>query len=175
MTANTLLSEEEFLNLPEFEGRQELMDGELIELPPPKDSHNIMALHFLYLLWEAVGKSRVRMEAAYRLRPRRWLIPDVSVNWPDQRVEDDWLQGAPMLAVEIASRGNTPEQLHKKVLAYLEDGAAEAWIVYPKTRTMMVYRADGTVLLVAAGADYVCALLGVTITPADHTPHQHEK
>jgi len=37
MTDTTpLLTEEEILNLPEFAGRQELIDGELIELPPAK-------------------------------------------------------------------------------------------------------------------------------------------
>jgi hypothetical protein len=32
-----------------------------------------------------------------------------------------------MVALEIASRGNTPEPLEAKTAAYLEHGAAEFW------------------------------------------------
>jgi Uma2 family endonuclease len=175
MKTATLLSEKEFLNLPEFVGRQELMDGELIELPPAKYSHNAEAMHFLMLLVDHGYRDRVHMECAYRLRTRRWLIPDVSVNWPDQRTENDWLQGSPMVAIEIASRGNTAEYLRRKVSAFLEDGAEEVWVVYPKTCKMVVHRRDGTILNIAPDAEYVCALLGVTITPADRAYQTHAK
>src|ERR1700736_4423076 len=96
----TLITEEEFLKLQDFEGRQELMDGELIELPGAKYSHNGMSMHFVDVFRTVVDGFRVCMEQTYRLRPGRWLIPDVSVTWPDQRIEDDCPQGAPMLAVE---------------------------------------------------------------------------
>jgi Uma2 family endonuclease len=164
-----LLSEEEFLALPEFMGKQELLDGELVELPPAKLFHGKLAALMFELLRTVVGPSRVFIEVGYRLGPRRWLIPDVSVTWPDQQIEDDWPQGSPMLAVEIASRGNTAEQMEKKRLLYLECGAAEVWEIYPKTRTMLVSRKDGT-LRISPTDDYRCELFGITITPEYRTP-----
>ena len=104
MSISTLLTEEEFLHLPEFVGKQELLDGELIELPPAKLFHSEMARRFAELL-NIVAPSRVWIETAYRLQRGSWLIPDVSGSWPDQPVEDGWFQRSPMLAVEIVSRG----------------------------------------------------------------------
>ena len=164
-----MLTEEEFLNLPEHAGKQELLDGELIELPPARRSHNRLAKRLMRLLETSVPETRVSMEMAYRLRKGRWLVPDVSVSWPDQASLDDWLQGSPMLAVEIASRGNKPAQIDRKVEAYLEHGVGEIWVIYPETRTMMVFRKDST-LRVPGGSDYHCELLGVTVPPDSRAP-----
>jgi len=43
-------------------------------------------------------------------------------------------------------------------------GAAEVWVVYPKTQTMLVSR-PGSSTHIEAGFDYRCDLLGVTVTP----------
>jgi Uma2 family endonuclease len=169
MSVSTLLTEDEFLNLPDFVGKQELLDGELIQLPPARYFHTELSMRLVRTLVAVLGENRVWMEMAYRLRPGRWLIPDVSVSWPDQLIDDDWFQRSPMLAIEIASRGNTGEELEQKTAAYLEGGAAEVWVIYPKTRGMVVSRKDST-LRIASGADYRCDLIGLTITPADRTP-----
>src|SRR5690349_12905167 len=144
MSVTALLSEEEFLQLPDEPGKQELIEGELIVLPPAKHSHDALAKLIAALLETVVPRSRVWVETAYRLSSKGWLKPDVSVSWPEQVIENDWKQGAPMLAIEIASRGNTPEELERKRVLYLAHGAAEVWIIYPKTRTMLVSRQDGS-------------------------------
>jgi hypothetical protein len=41
-----LLTDEEFLNLADHPGKQELLDGELFTLPPAKHSHTIAAQRF---------------------------------------------------------------------------------------------------------------------------------
>jgi hypothetical protein len=46
MSAITQLTAEEFLNLPDTPGRQELPDGELISLPLAKHSHSEIARGF---------------------------------------------------------------------------------------------------------------------------------
>jgi Uma2 family endonuclease len=167
----TLLSEEEFLHLPESPGKQELMEGELVELPPATYSHNELIKRIYALMRTVLDESQIWIENGYRLSRGTWLQPDVSVTWPDQRIEDDWHQSAPMIAIEIASRGNTPDQLEKKRLLYLEAGAAEVWLIYPKTRSMLVSRQDGT-LSVRPDADYHCESIGVTLTPQHRTPAQ---
>ena len=164
-----LLTEDEFLNLPELTGKQELLDGELIQLPPARYSHGELSKRLVKTLGTVLDESRIWTEIGYRLRPGRWLIPDVSVSWPDQPIDDDWFQRSPMIAIEIASRGNTGEELEQKTAAYLEGGAAEVWVIYPKTRGMVVSRKD-CVLRIASDADYRCDLIGITLKPADRTP-----
>src|SRR5262249_27984193 len=91
------------------------------------------------------------------------LVPDVSLIWPDQRV-DGWYQSSPMLAIEIASRGNQGQELETKTKLYLKHGAAEVWILYPETRTMVVSRAGtNEVLRIQEGESYVCTLVGITV------------
>jgi Uma2 family endonuclease len=170
VSVQTLLSEEEFLALPDFPGKQELLDGELIELPPAKLFHGDLAKLIAELLETVLDSSRVFVEVGYRLGPRRWLIPDVSALWPDQRIEDGWPQGAPMIAIEIVSRGNTAGELEKKRLLYLAGGAAEVWFIYPETHSMLVSRADGAAIAVDPAADYHCELIHVVVTPEYRTP-----
>ena len=158
MSVVARLTDEQFLNLPDEPGKQELLDGELISLPPAKGVHGLIALNFLDLLRTALPKSRIVMEMGYRLK-RGWLQPDVSVNWPDQILRE-WIEGAPMIAIEIASRGNTDEEIDRKVEAYLEEGAAEVWIVRPKTASMMVYRKDSAVRITGV---YDCELIGIPV------------
>jgi hypothetical protein len=89
MATAALLRDEEYLNLPEPEGRQELLDGELIELPGAKHEHNLLARHFERRLLAVLGNDRVFREETYRLRSRRWVTSDVSVTWPDQPLDND--------------------------------------------------------------------------------------
>jgi Uma2 family endonuclease len=158
MSATTQLTAEEFLNLPDTPGKQELLDGELISLPPAKYYHSEAARAFQKLLETAIDESRVRVFEGYQLK-RGWLIPDVSVSWPDQPVSE-WFQGAPMIAIEIVSRGNTAEEIDRKVGAYLEEGGAKVWVVYPATRSMTVFRKGDTLRVTDI---YRCELIGVVV------------
>jgi Uma2 family endonuclease len=166
MSAVTQLSLEEFLSLPDAPGKLELLDGELLTLPPAKHSHMEMAKRFQSLLETAVDRSRVWFEIGYQLG-RHWLQPDLSVSWPDQRLENDWFQSAPMLAVEIVSPGNRAEEIERKIAVYLEEGAAEIWVVYPKTRSTTVVQKEKTL---RTHGDYHCELIGVTVKADDLKP-----
>jgi len=71
-------------------------------------------------------------------------IPDVSfISW--QRLpgrvfprEEIWSL-APDLAVEIISRGNTREEMDRKLLDYFAAGVRLVWYVYPAAREVRVY------------------------------------
>jgi Uma2 family endonuclease len=56
-----------------------------------------------------LDESRVWFKTGFQLRCGM-LQPDVTVTWPNQKIENDWFQGAPMIAVEIASPGNSVER-----------------------------------------------------------------
>jgi Uma2 family endonuclease len=162
MRSRIMLSEEEFLNLPDTPGKHELLDGELTHLPPAKHYHSIIAKRLTHLLATVLDDSRVWHEDAYWLREGRWLIPDLSVSWPDQAMQTGWYKGSPMLAIEIASRGNTAQELESKTALYLEDGAAEVWVLYPKTQTIVVSRKND-IQRITPGKSYYCELLDLTI------------
>jgi Uma2 family endonuclease len=168
MRVATQLTEEEFLNLPEIAGRQEFQDGEVIEVPPPTFAHSELTKRISRLLLSALPESRVWTETGFQLRKDRWVVPDVCVTWPDQPRSGEWFQRSPMLAIEVSSRGYTPDQLQEKVMAYLENGAGEVCVIYPRSRTMVVYRPDAT-LNITAGMDYRCDLAGVIFTPEYRT------
>ncbi len=141
--ARTTLTMEEFLELPELPaGKRELLNGELIDLPPSKFRHDKIA-HRLQKRLEAaltaagIGGS-VFHEIGYQIAPSHWLKPDVTVTHPGQQV-DEYLQGAPLLAVEIVSPSNTAAEIETKIDAYLTHGAAEVWVLYPDSRHLWVY------------------------------------
>jgi Uma2 family endonuclease len=157
MTSPGLLSFEEFERLPEYMGKQELLEGELIELPPAKVRHMAIAKNFVRRLETFLDQSRVWFVTGYQFG-NSWLIPDVSATWPDQRIANDYYQGGPMIAIEVESPGNTAEELDRKVVAYLQNGAGEVWVVYPRTNSMLVHsRPDQTVIRVTG--EYHTALV----------------
>ena len=128
----TLLTFEQFEQLPDEPGKCELLGGELIQLPPAKRKHNrrserlfrwldstIMDMH---ARGEAAGLGDPHHEEGYLLGPLTWLQPDVSITHAGQP-EDDYFEGAPALAVEIVSESNTPRKIARKVEAFLAHGA----------------------------------------------------
>ena len=160
MGTTVLLSAEEFLNLPDMPGKQELLDGELIELPPAKLTHLQVIKWFQELLETVLPRTRVWVDGGYQLGRRSRLQPDVSVSWPDQRVENDWMQGAPMLIVEVISPANRPGQIDRKIAAYLDQGAAEVWVVYPEAPSMTVFRKGSWERITET---YESSMVGVTV------------
>ena len=124
----------------------ELLDGELIQLPPAKRKHMEIA-HRIHDPADACrGQGRasaklgaVYLETGYKFSNRAWLQPDVSIPYRDQPC-GDYFESAPALAVEVISESNTAEQMDRKVETYLTNGGAEVWLVYPKTRRVWVYR-----------------------------------
>jgi Uma2 family endonuclease len=56
----------------------------------------------------------------------------------------------PALVVEIISPSDGATYVHEKVRDYIAGGAHLVWLVYPRTRTVQVHRADGTITEVAS-------------------------
>ena len=148
-TATTQMTFEEFERLPDRPGKSELLRGELIELPPAKQQHNDVSQAFFLALLDAVQRLRrerpdfavgkAHHETGYQLSPCSWLQPDVSLTHPGQPIRD-YYQGAPLLAVEVVSESNSAESIECKVREYMTHGAREVWVVYPKTKSVWVFR-----------------------------------
>jgi Uma2 family endonuclease len=146
------LTFEEFERLPDQPGKLELLQGELIELPPAKLRHNEIAhrvfLRLLFVLAEVHARGaagnlgKAFHEMGYRIGKKSWLQPDVSITHAGQE-SDDYFIGAPALVVEVISEGKTAAQIDGKIQDYLADGALEVWVLYPNRRHMWIYKPDG--------------------------------
>ncbi|MBF2098476.1 MAG: Uma2 family endonuclease, partial [Gloeomargaritaceae cyanobacterium C42_A2020_066] len=51
-----------------------------------------------------------------------------------------FLDGAPDLAIEVLSPGNTVDEIHDKLVEYFENGTRLAWIIHPSENYVLVYR-----------------------------------
>jgi Uma2 family endonuclease len=152
MDVRTLLTFEQFEQLPDEPGKRELLGGELIVLPPAKLKQNRTAHGFYDLLkpalarlksrGEATGLGEVYHEMGYQLSAVSWFQPDASITHAGQ-TEGNYFQGAPALAIEIVSESNKAEAIDTKIQDYLAAGALQVWVVYPKRRHLWIYETDG--------------------------------
>jgi Uma2 family endonuclease len=119
--------------------------------------------HAVSLGWQETHGRKVRNELVGRLMSGeagvRFSLPDdpdqtrgldVGYLSPEQvaRLEDvpndEYIREMPVLVVEVISPSETAEYINEKVADYLAAGARLVWLLYPRTRTAMVHRADGT-------------------------------
>jgi Uma2 family endonuclease len=148
-TTTNLLTWKEFEQLPDE--HLEILEGELITLPPPKSGHSLIAANTFLLLHplQANGLGRVYQEAGYKLSedPASWIQPDVSF-LKMERVRatkpNDYFLGAPELAVEVVSPSETAQTLNRKIDLLLAGGSCAVWVIYPADHEVRVFLPDGT-------------------------------
>ena len=155
--AATTMTFKEFERLPDEPGKCELLEGELIQLPPAIRKHMLIVQTLFLMLLEAVDRIKkqglgasigsVHIEMGYRLSKRSWLQPDVSITHPEQP-NGKYFERGPLLAVEVVSESNTAKKMNAKVAAYLAAGTLEAWVVYPKTQRTWKYRPNQSAELI---------------------------
>jgi Uma2 family endonuclease len=83
------------------------------------------------------------METDFKLTEGTIRIPDVAFVRGDRLVGIDprqRLEGAPDLAVEVASPRDDPDDLVLKAQQYLAAGARAVWIIYPEARLAYIYK-----------------------------------
>jgi Uma2 family endonuclease len=65
--------------------------------------------------------------------------PDIVVVCDLTKLDDRGCCGAPELVIEILSPGNSKKEIQLKFDVYEEAGVLEYWIVYPESKTILVY------------------------------------
>ncbi len=140
------LSVDEFLRRPERQDGcyEELIEGEVYVSPNVKLRHNDIVRRIERKLQPLEEQGyEVFGEVACRVTEESLPNTDVCVirrdRWEAVNL-DDFLRESPALVVEVASPGN--RKLRRKALLYLEHGAEQVWIVYPKTRRVLVMRPE---------------------------------
>ena len=144
------MTAEELIELPADDYKYELVEGELIRMPPTGGEHGKLAARLVRLLDEYAEAHDLGIvctaEAGFILRrtPDTVRAPDVSFvakdRIPATGVPKTYWPFAPDLAVEVVSPSDRFDEVQTKVADYLAAGARLVWVVHPTTRTVFVYR-----------------------------------
>jgi Uma2 family endonuclease len=152
MTTQTLVSAEEFLDLPEREGvRLELSEGRIVEMASASPLHCALQSRFSHWFEAWIDQFRANFYAfvnlGFVLETATVRIPDVSLvrksSFASMERVRGVLRGAPELAIEVVSEHEEAADLDLKIRQYLNAGATAVWAVYPKTRHVLAYRRSG--------------------------------
>ena len=145
--ARTQTTADEFGSMPSPPGvRQELVDGEIVTMPPPGSEHGDVAMALgarlrLHAESHKLGKVYAA-ETGFRLSIITVRAADVAFVRADRvpagRVIG-YLDGSPDLAVEVRSPSESLADVMDKLRDWLEYGAREAWLADPESASITVY------------------------------------
>ena len=162
MGTRAALSVEEYLHTSFPDLDKEYRDGQLVERTLPNTLHGRTQL-LLGAFFLAAAKSISLWpysEARVKLREGVYLIPDISVFYPDKPplVPDT----PPLVAIEIFSTDDRLPAVREKLAEYHAWGVKHVWLVDPHSKTM--YTCDPILTKVPS---LRIPELGLEVTPAD--------
>jgi len=154
----------------------ELLDGRLVEKPMGSKASvieaNVSALVRPFVRKHSLGYVLTGDGAGYELWPNRPRVrkPDVSFvargRYPDDVVPDGWTTIPPDFVVEVVSPNDTADDLMAKAMEWLSVGVRLVWVVYTKSRAVLVLRPGGVAAWVGAGGQ----LSGEEVLPGFSCP-----
>ena len=148
-----LMTALEFMEADLGDGTFELVKGEVVRMAPPSPEHGIVCANITRIL----GVYGIQSGRGYvlcndsavltRRDPDTVRGPDVCFYSQSRLPRSELGTGIPPvppdLAVEVYSPGNRQWEVQAKVSEYLEIGVALIWVVYPRSRSVAIYRPDG--------------------------------
>lgn len=160
-TTTQLMTADELLKLPRGRQRYELIRGELKTMSPAGSEHGVVMMRLAWRLAQHVEAGQLGetfgAETGFRIEsnPDTVLAPDLAFvsreRIPPEGVPKGYWPGAPDLAVEVISPGDTFTEVADKVAAWLDAGARAVWVANPKRRTITVHRSLTEAVTLSAG------------------------
>ncbi|MBI5348463.1 MAG: Uma2 family endonuclease [Chloroflexi bacterium] len=146
-----LMTVEEALQLSTVNRRFELVRGVYIEMAPASVYHGVLANNISFLITQHVKKNRLgevtAAETGFLLSrdPDTVRAADVgfisAARIPAAGVpQTGYWHLAPDLAVEVVSPNDDPDDIQEKLEEYLNAGTKMVWVIYPKRKSVAVYR-----------------------------------
>jgi Uma2 family endonuclease len=139
------------------EGGIEFIGGQIVEKPVSMESSRVGST-----INRLLGNEAVKSKAAdvfdsslgykvYPEDPEKFRKPDVSLIRAEKLAGISPMSGFSRvpadLAVEVISPGDVSYDVSEKVEEYLRHGFGILWVVHPNTRSVSVYRSDGSTAL----------------------------
>jgi len=143
-TTPKVITYEEWLKLPESEGVEEVVKGEIRKMPPNKILHADVVENLSELLKATLDRKIVQVRVStfglvIRRDPLTTRVPDIAVFVRKNVVEQDgYIHSAPELVVEVLSPANTRVERTEKLKDYESLGVPEVWVVSPEAQTVEV-------------------------------------
>jgi Uma2 family endonuclease len=147
-STQTLLTAEDLLALPDDGFRHELVNGELTTMTPSGSEHGVITATLARLVDTFVSSRELGLvfgaEAGFRIGsdPDTVRAPDLAFvrreRIPESGIPKGFWPGAPDLAAEVVSPGDTYEEVEEKVAQWLGAGTLLVWVVNPRHRTVAV-------------------------------------
>ncbi|GMU23802.1 MAG: hypothetical protein AMXMBFR13_38800 [Phycisphaerae bacterium] len=149
-TTPGLMTADDLWNLPDDGMRHELVRGQLRTMAPAGFEHGGTGMTLGILLGQHVRAKGLGLllnaDTGFLLRsdPDTVRAPDIAfvsrARLDKTGVPKKFFPGAPDLAVEVVSPGDTVDEVEEKVEDYLLAGTRLIWIVNPRRRTVTIRR-----------------------------------
>ena len=151
----------ELFGMPDDGFRYELVKGELRKMSPSGSEHGAIIINISVLLAQYVRSKKLGVcfgaETGFKIAsdPDTVRAPDVAFirreRIPESGIPKKFWPGAPDLAVEVLSPGDTRREVDEKVEDWLESGAQAVWVINPRRRSVSVYRSMTDVARLSEG------------------------
>lgn len=150
------LTFEQFRELPSDGKRYELVHGEVHATPSPATRHQFTLQNLYEKLASYVYKNQLGelclAPLDVRLGEETVLQPDLIFISNERAgiIQENWIEGAPDLTVEVLSPSTAGHDRATKLPVYAEARVPEVWFIDPKARTVEVLRLQGAKYLAEA-------------------------
>ncbi|MES1258562.1 MAG: Uma2 family endonuclease [Acidobacteriota bacterium] len=126
-TAATLLSYEEWLELPENdEAREECVNGVIEKMPPAGFDHAWIVKRLTRQLERQFDETEI-------------FVADSVFILAAMVRRDGYIHSAPELAIEVLSPSNSPRRVRELLADYASIGLPEVWVIDPDRRTIALH------------------------------------
>jgi Uma2 family endonuclease len=153
----------ELYERPDDGFRYELVKGELRKMSPSGSEHGATIVNITVLLGQHEKANQLGIcfgaETGFKIAsdPDTVRAPDVAFirqeRIPESGLPKKFWPGAPDLAVEVLSPGDTRREVDEKVADWLASGARAVWVINPKQRAVTGYRSMTDVTRLSEGAE----------------------
>ena len=170
-----LLEPEDLLKMPDGD-RYELIDGSLVERKMGAEADEIAGLLLTavnsFIRPRKLGRAYPSQTGflCFPRDPKLVRFPDVSFvaagRLPGDRSPEGYIKLPPDLAVEAISPNEYYEEHMAKIADYKDAKVRLIWVISPKTKTVLIRRADGTL----SELDQTGTLSGEDVVPGFACP-----
>ncbi|MEB3190192.1 MAG: Uma2 family endonuclease [Snowella sp.] len=139
----------EFMALSDDGHHYEIVNGKLVDMGNSGALHGYICSLLLVALGSYIVPKKLGVildsSTAFTMKNGNRRSPDIAF-FAKERLQgmktlpSGYLEGAPDLAVEVLSPGNTIEEIEEKLSEYFENGSRLVWVVSPTQHYILVYR-----------------------------------